>query len=108
MTQKIGELRRRAVLEAPGGSADGAGGIDETWTTVAGLWAAIVPLGGDERFTADRTAGHVSHRITLRYRTGVEPGMRLRLGARIFEIRSAVDRDERRRFLDCLCEERDL
>jgi SPP1 family predicted phage head-tail adaptor len=107
MIGHIGELRRRAVLETPGGSPDGAGGLEEIWSAVATLWAAIEPLTGDERFAGDRMSGHVSHRITIRHRNGVEPKMRFRLGSRLFEIRAVIDRDERRRFLDCLVVERD-
>jgi head-tail adaptor len=34
--------------------------------------------------------------------------MRFRKGTRIFHIVSAIDVEERRRWLNCLCEEREL
>ena len=105
---RIGALRCRLTLEQPGGTPDGAGGLNETWTAVATLWALIEPLDGDERFAADRTTGRVSRRIVIRHRAGVRPEMRFRLGTRLFEIRSVIDLEERHRFLECLVEERDL
>ncbi len=103
----IGTLRHRVVLEAPAGPSDGAGGTSQGWSTVATLWAAIEPLSGTETLEADRVSGRITHRLVLRYRLGVVPGMRLRLATRIFEIRSVLDVGEGRRFLECSAEERD-
>jgi len=105
---RIGELRHRLALEAVMRVDDGAGGADETWHTIEELWAAIRPLSGSEREAADQIGGRVTHEIWVRYRTGVKPDMRLRGGLRIFEIRAVLDTAERRRFLKCLVEERDL
>ncbi len=103
----IGALRHRVVLEAPAGSSDGAGGTSQSWSAVATLWAAIEPLSGSESFEADRVSGRITHRLVLRYRLGVVPGMRLRLDTRIFEIRAVLDIGEGRRLLECSAEERD-
>jgi len=66
------------------------------------------PSGGGEAVDSGRLAGRVSHEVTLRYRAGVTPAMRFRNGTRVFHILAAIDEDERRRWLRCLCEERDL
>lgn len=102
----IGEMRHRLALEAPLESADGGGGVARTWSLVAEVWGAVRPISGTERFEADGLHGRVSHEIWTRYRPDVGPDMRFRLGARIFEIRAAIDSGERRRFLRCLVEER--
>jgi SPP1 family predicted phage head-tail adaptor len=60
------------------------------------------------RFEADRLAGIITHEVVLRYRAGVVPAMRLRKGARIFQILAVIDVEERRRWLKCWCEEREL
>ena len=64
---------------------------------------------GDERYEADRLAGrnHPSGELA-RDRAGVAPAMRFRKGTRIFHIVSAIDVEERKRWLTCLCEEREL
>lgn len=102
----IGEMRYRLALEAPLETPDGGGGASRTWSLLAEVWGAIRPVTGTERFEADGLSGRVSHEIWIRHRTGVTPDMRLRLGARVFEIRAVIDVNERRRFLRCLAEER--
>lgn len=105
---RIGDLRHRLALEAAARTDDGCGGSIETWQEQASLWAAVRPLSGGEREAADQFAGRVTHEVWLRWREGVRPEMRLRFGARTFEIRAVIDVAERRRFLKCLCEEREL
>lgn len=105
---RIGDLRHRLVLEQVARVDDGSGGADETWTTVEELWAAVRPVNGLEREAADQLAGRVTHEIWVRYRAGVKPEMRFRQGGRVFEVRAVIDAAERRRFLKCLAEERDL
>ncbi len=101
-------LRHRLVLEQIERVSDEGGGFSESWAAVATLWCDVRPLAGAETVEADRLAGRVSHEIALRYRAGVVPAMRFRDGARVFEIVSVIDVDERRRWLKCLCEEREL
>jgi len=108
MPPSIGRLRHRLALEQASRTADGGGGAAENWTTVAQIWGRIRPTGGTELVDADCLSGRVSHEITLRYRTGVEPAMRITRGSRRFEIVAVIDIDERRRWLKCLCVERDL
>lgn len=104
----IGRLRHRLTLEAATRTPDGGGGASETWTTVAEVWAEISPTSGTEAVDSDALTGRVSHEIVFRYRSGVAPAMRLRSGTRLFEIAAVIDVDERRRWLKCLCVERDL
>lgn len=108
MQIRIGDLRHRLVLEEVSRVDDGSGGSDETWLAVTELWAGLRPMTGQEREAADQIAGRVTHEIWVRHRTGVKPRMRFRYGARVFEIRAVIDAGERRRFLKCLAEERDL
>lgn len=102
------DLCHRLTLEELARVADEGGGFTEDWVTVATLFANLRPIGGDERYEADRLAGRITHEVSLRYRAGVVPAMRFRKGTRIFHIVSAIDVDERRRWLTCLCEEREL
>ncbi len=104
----IGSLRHRLALEEVSRTSDGGGGATETWSTVASVWASITPASGSEAVAAERIAGQISHVVHIRYRAGVIPAMRFRLGNRLFEIAASIDIDERRRFLKCLCRERDL
>lgn len=102
----VGEMRHRLALEAPLDTPDGGGGATRTWSLVAEVWGAIRPASGGESVEADGVSGRVSHEVWIRHRPGVAPDMRFRMGARVFEIRSAIDMNERRRMLRCLVEER--
>ncbi|MFN3744473.1 MAG: phage head closure protein [Hyphomicrobiaceae bacterium] len=108
MRPATGRLRHRLRLEAASRAPDGGGGAAETWTVIAELWGRIQPTGGTEFFEADGLSGRISHEITLRYRPDVTPAMRLASGSRRFEIMAVIVIDERRRWLKCLCMERDL
>lgn len=105
---RIGALRHRLTIEAVSRVPDGGGGAIETWLPVADVWGAITPTGGLEATPAEAVAGSVTHSILVRHRADIVPAMRLRLGARLFEISAVVDIDERRRHLKLLCRERDL
>ena len=102
------DLRHRLTLEQLSRVADEGGGFTESWVTVATLSADLRPIGGDERYEADRLAGRITHQVSLRYREGVAPAMRFRKGTHVFHIVSAIDVEERKRWLTCLCEEREL
>jgi SPP1 family predicted phage head-tail adaptor len=101
----VGALRRRLLLEAPAETTDGAGGRLLGFETVAAVWAQVEWLSGDERWRGERPEQAASHRITLRWRTGVDSGQRLRDGDQIFDIRAVGDPDGARRRLVCLVEE---
>jgi SPP1 family predicted phage head-tail adaptor len=96
------------ILEEVEREEDEGGGFTETWVEVATLSAALRPIGGSEGVEADRLAGRVTHEVSLRYRPGVTPAMRFRKGTRIFQILSVINVEERKRWLTCLCEEREL
>jgi SPP1 family predicted phage head-tail adaptor len=108
MGVRIADLRHRLVLEHVARLDDGSGGAEETWATVDELWAALRPTIGRENDAFDQPAGRVTHEIWVRYRAGVRPEMRFRAGARIFDVLAVIDAGERRQFLKCLAEERDL
>ncbi len=102
----IGKMRQRLTLQQPVRAADGGGGAAVTWTAVADVWAALLPVGGDERVDADALQGRVTHEVWIRFRSDVAAPMRFIFGTRIFDIRSVTDIEEAHRFQRCLVEER--
>jgi SPP1 family predicted phage head-tail adaptor len=94
-----GQLASRIGLEKPVRTADGSGGATLDWEEVATVWARIEPVAAAERFAADRLATHVTHRITVRFRTDIEGGMRIAHRGRVLTVIAWRDPDEARRFL---------
>lgn len=108
MMQRIGKLRHRLTLESAVRASDSGGGAALAWTAVAQIWGAMDSASGSESLSADRVSGTQRTTLTIRHRGDVGPAMRFRLGDRVFAILAVLDPDGRRRYLRCLCEERDL
>jgi SPP1 family predicted phage head-tail adaptor len=103
----IGKLRKQVALQQEQKTPDGAGGYALAWTTLATVWADIIPQSGKEVFASGPLEGHVTHKITMRWRADLAPttAMRLMIGARAFNIRSVINKDEGNRWIVLLVEE---
>ena len=101
----IGARWRRFVLEQPVETPDGFGGTLRRYAPGPVVWGAIERLGGHERVAGGRADRLATHRVTLRYRPGIDAAMRLADGPRRFSIRTASDPDGTRRDLVCEVEE---
>ena len=73
---------------------DAYGQPSNTWGTYATVWASVRPLSGREQEIGAARGALISHRVRLRYRSGVEHGDRIYLGGRILEIISVRNIDE--------------
>lgn len=105
MIPRVGELRRRLVIEAADDVADGAGGRVRTWVPLATVFGAVRPVRRREAAADGRLVGLVSHAITIRRRDGVTGGVRFVAGGVTYRVVAVEDADPGRRFLTCLCEE---
>ncbi len=78
-TLAAGRLRHRVILQEAVESQDPVtGALDAAyWQDVAKLWAEIVPLSAKEFIVAQAEGNKVTARITLRYRSDINPRMRL-------------------------------
>lgn len=101
----IGALRRRATIEAPVDTPDGAGGLSRVYAPLANVWMELTPRNGEDAFVAQRQEQSITHTARIRWRADVTSQMRFVFGARRLLIRAVHDADERRRFLMCSCEE---
>lgn len=101
---RAGELCVRLALEAPQRTGDGGGGATIVWTATTSLWGSLRPLSRRERTGAGGRLSEVTHDITIRHRTGVQPEMRFSHGGRIFAILAVLDDATRRRIV-CHCRE---
>ena len=84
--RRIGAMRMRFVIETPISTPDMLGGATIGWQPGEAVWGRIEARGGSEPVIGDRIEARVLHRIVLRFREGMHAGMRLRAGARLFEL----------------------
>lgn len=102
---KIGKLRHRIAIEQAAETQDADGSVIETWSTFATAQVSIEPVSGREYFAAQSTQAEVTHRIYMRFIPGVVPKMRVKYGARIFDILSVINTKERNVELQLMCRE---
>lgn len=100
----LGGLRHRLAHETPVEVPDGLGGAVVSFITVDALWGAVETQATPAEI-ADRPGAVLSRRVTVRAPATVQPGDRLRLGARHFLVEAVSDPDGRGRFLVCDCRE---
>lgn len=99
---RAGQLRKRVVIERPADppTQDAFGAVVETWVEHGTRSAAVEPLQGNEFFAAQQTQAAVDYRIRFRYdsvTSSITAGMRIRQGARIFDVQHpAINPDTRR------------
>lgn len=104
-----GRLRHRVTLQQYTGATDSYGDPlytdDSQWRGVCDVWAAIDPVSGREFYAAEQAQSAVTHKITLRWRSGVSAAWRVVLGRRVFRILSVIDWEERHESLLLMAQE---
>jgi SPP1 family predicted phage head-tail adaptor len=100
-----GKLRFTLTIEEPSTQRDDAGQPLDEWTTFATRRGAIDRKPGAELVAAAARIAKVPTFFRLRYLGGVVPGMRLREGARTYDVKSAVDPDGLKRELVIIADE---
>lgn len=100
-----GALRERIEVLEEITAGDGMGGQTVAWDVKFTLAARIKPVSGDEKMHGQQVQATMRHRVVIRYRSGVDTVQRIRWGTRVFNILAVTNPDERRKYLELLCEE---
>jgi|TARA_R100000734_G_C3275367_1_gene70294 SPP1 family predicted phage head-tail adaptor len=101
----IGKFRHFITLQGQGTTRDSGGGISSGFSTIASVYANVVPKSGKEVYKRGKLVGSVTHEITIRYRTDITNASRISFNNKLFNIRSIINIDERGRYLKLMCEE---
>lgn len=99
-----GKLRDRIAILKKQVITDTSGYSQETWLTIAETWAMVEGLKGREYFTAAAVSAEKKIKITIRYRSDIKSDMRIKHDNLYYEIKSIVDLDGRKRYLQLICE----
>lgn len=102
---RIGELRHKITIKIPSETVDAYGQIIDESVPLFSTFAAIEPLKGREFQEGKQTQSEVSHKISIRYRTGVKPNMQVVYLGRVFSIQYIKDPGEQHKVLEMYCRE---
>lgn len=100
-----GDLRERVAIEQVSTSRDAVGGIVETWSGIAEVWARVMPMSQRESWYRQQMNASAAWKIHMRWRPDVTTKHRVRWDSRTFEIRGVANPDERKRWLELSAEE---
>jgi len=100
-----GQLRHRITIQDLTSTVDAYGSPTDAWTDICTIWAGIIPLSGRSFFEAEMVNSEVSHKINIRYRTGIKPDMRVKYGTRYFQIISVINFQEANADVQLMCKE---
>jgi SPP1 family predicted phage head-tail adaptor len=99
-----GSLDRQISIYTPTRTEDGSGGYTVVDTLVKTLWAKIVPVSGTERIIAANIAAVGMMRFYTRFTDSITEQMTIRYNDRSYNIRSIIDVEEQREWLEILAE----
>jgi len=102
---RIGELRHKICIEEKVTRRSSSGSEEVTWSPFLYSGASIEPLTGREFYAARQTQAAISHKITMRYQTGIRPSHRITWAERVFNIEAILNKGERNRELTILATE---
>jgi len=103
---QAGKLRHRVTIQQKSVTQNSYGEEIVTWAELATVWASVEDLSGREFYEARQVpAAEVTTRVRIRYRSDVEPTMRIVHGGRTLEIVFVLDPEGRRRETVLMCRE---
>lgn len=103
-----GALRSELSLQACTTVPDGMGGHTQSWSEIATVFGRVEPVSATAIYGPDQTVETVTHRVTLRWRSGVAAGMRFARQGRNFDIVTVHDPDDTGRYIVCRTKEAGL
>ena len=86
----MGSLKQRITLEKPVTTVNANGFEERSWQVVATVWAKAENLRGREYYAAAAVQAENTVTFTIRYRPGVDTGLRLLFQGKHYRI-TAVD-----------------
>jgi len=101
---RAGTLNNKVTIQQQASTQDDWGQPLNTWTDIATVWADIRHQSGIETIKADSPVSVVKASIRIRYRTGVDAGMRVLHGTTAYNINAVLPDVSKKQYLDLVCE----
>ncbi|AGW94602.1 hypothetical protein N234_31640 [Ralstonia pickettii DTP0602] len=94
----------RVTIQRRATGQDEIGQPVETWADVSTVWANIRHTSGMEAIKAGADVSIVRASIRIRWRTGIDAGMRVVHGATVYDIKAVLADEVGRKHVDLVCE----
>lgn len=101
---RFGELRERVTIQQAADNRTPLGEAVQSWSTFAERWASVEGVSSREVLSSGQQQIEMSHRVRMRYVSGLSQTMRLRWRNRTLEIVSILERANRTEH-ELLCQE---
>jgi SPP1 family predicted phage head-tail adaptor len=102
---RSGDLRHVLEIQSPSEAQNAFGEVVPTWATVTTRRGSVDPLAGRELETARQTWPDVTHKILIRYYTGLTTRHRIKWNARRFGIKAVLVPDGIKEAMELTCVE---
>lgn len=99
-----GYFPNRVTIQRRGTGADEIGQPVDAWVDVATVWANVRHAGGLEAIKAGANVSTVRASIRIRWRAGIDNGMRVTHGATVYDIKAVLPDEIGREYVDLVCE----
>ena len=101
---QAGRLNTRCVIQTPSTATDELGQPIPGWTDVATVWADVRLRSGLESVKAGAVVSTVQASVRIRYRTGINSGMRVLVDAVPYEVLAVQPDVGGREYVDLVCQ----
>ena len=105
MPLDAGDLWARVTIQKPTQSRNDVGETTLAWADYATVWANVQSLGGREAQRYAETIGLSTHKVRVRFITGLTSTMRVIYNDRTLEI-GQINELERRWYQEIICTEK--
>lgn len=99
-----GQLRERVTVQQAADNRNALGEVVQSWSALSTRWASVEGVSARELLNSGQQQVEMSHRVRMRYMTGLTQQMRLLWRGRVLEIVSILEHGNRTEH-ELLCQE---
>jgi SPP1 family predicted phage head-tail adaptor len=101
----IEKLRHRLEVQAPVFTQNQSSETIKSWQNQFSLWGSVRAIAGTEETIGEGESPLTRYQVVIRYRTDITPEMRFVYDQHILNIKAVLDKQGRKKYLTCICEE---
>jgi len=99
-----GKLDQRISIKQATNTPDGIGGVTESWSELAEVWANVAPMAGREEDRQGAVRENRMYMITIRNRSDILNDMVIDWGGDRYNIRNIKQPPDRKMYLEIVAE----